>query len=253
MIRVFIVDDENPARREMKRLLAAHADVEIAGEYASAIHALDDAAERKPDVIFLDIQMPDRSGLDAAAQLTGCGAAIVFVTAYDEHALQAFDLAALDYLLKPVEPDRLAKTLDRLRNGQAPPDSPVTGGSGSGSSVPAAAETMLRPGDRIFLRGQDRHWFTPLSAIRLLQSEGNHTRVFFDSEKPLVSRSLNALEQRLPPQLFFRANRSQIVNLKWITATEEWFSGSIKVRLEDGTEVEFSRRQARLFREGFSL
>lgn len=247
MIRVFIVDDENPARREMKRLLAAHGDVEIAGEYASAVLALSEAAGKKPDVIFLDIQMPDRSGLDAAAQLTACGAAIVFVTAYDEHALQAFDLAALDYLLKPVEPDRLAKTLDRLRNGHPPPE------PSSSSSAAPAVETMLRPGDRIFLRGQERHWFTPLSAIRLLQSEGNHTRVFFDSERPLINRSLNALEQRLPPQMFFRANRSQIVNLKWITATEEWFSGSIKVKLEDGTEIEFSRRQARLFREGFSL
>lgn len=239
MIRVFIVDDENPARREMRRLLAAHTDVEIVGEFASAIDATRSASAEKPDVIFLDIQMPDRSGLDAAAQLTQSGAAIVFVTAYDEHALQAFDLAALDYLLKPVEPDRLAKTLDRLRNGQPPPE--------------PATEPMLRPGDRIFLRGQDRHWFTPLSAIRLLQSEGNHTRVFFENEKPLISRSLNALEQRLPTQLFFRANRSQIVNLKWIVSTEEWFSGSLKVKLEDGTEIEFSRRQSRLFREGFSL
>ncbi|RYD31820.1 MAG: response regulator transcription factor [Verrucomicrobiaceae bacterium] len=250
-MRVFIVDDENPARREMKRLLAAHSDVETAGEYASAVQALKEVAERRPDLIFLDIQMPDRSGLDAAAQLAGCGAAIVFVTAYDEHALQAFDLAALDYLLKPVEPERLARTLDRVRHGQ-PPQGESGGGVSPAAPAPAA-ESMLRPGDRIFLRGQDRHWFTPLSAIRLLQSEGNHTRVFFDSEKPLVSRSLNALEQRLPPQLFFRANRSQIVNLKWIVSTEEWFSGSLKVRLEDGTEIEFSRRQSRLFREGFSL
>lgn len=124
---------------------------------------------------------------------------------------------------------------------------------GQASEPRPETEILLRENDRIFLRGTDRNWFTPLSAIRLLQSEGNYTQVFFGNEKPLINRSLNALEQRLPPQLFFRANRSQIVNLKSITSTEEWFSGSLKVRLQDGLEVEFSRRQTRLFRAGFSL
>ncbi|MEZ0387059.1 MAG: LytR/AlgR family response regulator transcription factor [Verrucomicrobium sp.] len=238
MIRALIVDDENPARREMRRLLAAHEDVLVLGEAASASEALQLATDLKPEVIFLDIQMPERTGLEAATALLGNGCEVVFVTAYDEHALRAFDLAVFDYLLKPVEPERLARTLDRLR------------GNGAGDRV---SGQVLREDDRIFLKGSDGHWFTPLSSIRLLQSEGNCTRVYFDEDSPVISRSLATLEERLPPQMFFRANRAQMINVRWIETTEEWFSHSLKVMLKDGTSVELSRRQSRVFRETFGL
>lgn len=238
MIRALIVDDENPARREMKRLLAAHADIELAGEFTSAAECAGQANALKPHVIFLDIQMPGESGLEAAARLAECGARIVFVTAYHQHALHAFELAAFDYLLKPVESERLAITLDRIRGG-LPPEEVV--------------EKPWKEDDRIFLKNSERSWFTPLADIRLLESEGNHTRVLFGDHRPLVGRSLNAFEKRLPATLFFRANRAQIVNLKWIVSTEEWFSGSLKATLEDGSAVEFSRRQSKLFRETFGM
>jgi len=238
MIRAFIVDDENPARREMKRLLADHADVEIVGEYATAADAAAQVAELRPQVIFLDIQMPGESGLEASARLAECGASIVFVTAYHQHALHAFELAAFDYLLKPVEPERLEKTLDRIRSG-TPPDE--------------VAEKPWRAGDRIFLKNTERTWFTTVEEIRLLESEGNHTRVIFTGQRPLVARALTAFEKRLPPEMFFRANRAQIVNLKEIVSTEEWFSGSLKATLADGSTVEFSRRQSKLFRETFGM
>jgi two-component system LytT family response regulator len=173
-----------------------------------------------------------------ASDLLESAREVVFVTAYDTHAIRAFDLNALDYLLKPVEPERLARTLDRIRQGPA---------------TESPSETELQEQDSIFLRSPDRGWFIAVQSIRLLQSEGNYTRLFFDQEKPLISRSLNALAHRLPPQLFFRANRAQIINLRWIAATEEWFSGSLKVRLHDGTEVELSRRQSQTFRDRFSL
>jgi two-component system LytT family response regulator len=238
MIRALIVDDENPARREMRKLLEAHDDLEVVGEAGSATDAVDLCVQCRPDVIFLDIQMPERTGLETAAQMMGGGSEVVFVTAFDEHALRAFDLAAFDYLLKPVEPERLARTLERLR-GELPAD--------RGRAQP------LTEGDRIFLKGAEGHWFTPLESIRLLQSEGNYTRVFFDEERPVIGRSLSALEERLPAQMFFRANRAQMINVRWIVSTEEWFSNSLKVRLKDGTEVELSRRQSRVFRETFGL
>lgn len=239
MIRVFIVDDEKPARRELLRLLAPHADFEIAGEFSSAVEAAAAVGKSKPDVIFLDIRMPDLSGLDAAERFASSDARIVFVTAYAKHSLQAFDVAAFDYLLKPVDPERFARTLDRLRQ-QTPKQEP-------------AAEAVLREDDRIFLRCNGRSWFPALSSICLLRSEGNYTRLHFDAEAPLVPRSLNDFEKRLPPAMFFRANRTEMVNLRWIEATEDWFSNSIKVRLREGTEVTLSRRQSRLFRAQFGM
>lgn len=238
MIRVLIIDDENPARREMKRLLAAHADIEVAGEFVSAAEAAENADELKPQVIFLDIQMPGESGLDAATRLAECGASIVFVTAYHQHAVHAFELAAFDYLLKPVEPERLAKTLDRIRAG-TPPDEET--------------EKPWKSGDRVFLKNTERSWFTTVDEIRLLESEGNYTRVIFGEHRPLVARSLGVFEKRLPPDLFFRANRSQLVNLSTVASTEEWFSGSLKATLADGSTIEFSRRQSKLFRETFGM
>lgn len=238
MIRAIIVDDESPARREMRRLLAGHEDVEILGDFATPSESLA-ALAAKPDLVFLDIQMPGESGLDAATRLASSGASIVFVTAYHQHALQAFELAAFDYLLKPVEKERLAKTLDRFRSG-----------------LPAEAaddDPPWKEGDRIFLRNTDRSWFIPLTEIRLLESDGSHTRVHFGSERPLIGRSLSAFGKRLPGTIFFQANRSQIVNLTSVRSTEEWFAGTLKATLECGATVEFSRRQTRLFREVFGL
>jgi len=239
MIRVFIVDDEKPARRELLRLLAPHADFEVTGEFSSAAEASHALTKLKPDVIFLDIQMPDLSGLDAAEKLAGSEARIVFVTAYAQHSLQAFEVAAFDYLLKPVDPERFARTLDRLRQ--------------HGSKQEPTPEAVLKEDDRIFLRSSGRSWFPALASIFLLRSEGNYTRLHFDAESPLIGRSLNDFEKRLPPSMFFRANRTEMVNLRWIEATEDWFSNSIKARLRDGTEVTLSRRQSRVFRSQFGM
>ncbi len=240
-MKAIIIDDERPARAEMKRLLKPHPEVEIIGEAASSEEALQLIATAKPDLLFLDVQLRGDTGFDLLAQLSGKLPRVIFTTAYDEYAVRAFEVNALDYLLKPVEPARLAEP--ELRASET-----------GDASVPEPGKAgAFTANDRVFIRSEDRCWFVPVREIRMLESEGNHTRVYFGKEKPLIYRSLNSLEERLPGAVFFRANRSQIVNLTFIENVENWFSGNLKVRLREGGEVEISRRQSIEFRERNSL
>jgi two-component system LytT family response regulator len=224
---VLIVDDEPLARRELRRLLGAFPSVEVAGEAGN----IDEARERiealAPEVVFLDIQMPGGTGFDLLAQLERVPR-IVFTTAYDQYAVKAFDVNALDYLLKPIEPERLATALRKI---QAAP--------------PAARDEPL---DQLFVRDGPRCWFVPLREVSLFSAEGNYVRMLWGQERPLLGRSLAALELKLDPQRFFRANRGQILNLDFIGQVELGEGGRLHVQLRDGPEIEVSRRQARLFR-----
>jgi two-component system LytT family response regulator len=250
-MKVVLIDDEELARLELRRLLAHHSDVEIIGE-ADGASAGEELLKRvKPELVFLDIKMPARSGFDLLSVLPTPLPRIVFVTAYDAFALRAFDVNALDYLLKPVHPERLGQTLDRVRSGHVP-------GTEEEAEPPApdpeiGGEMAFGENDPIFIREGERCWFVPLKEVRLLETEGSYTRVHFRVEAPLVYRTLAQLEARLPATLFFRANRGQLVNVTWIEGIESWFSGSLKARLRGGTEVEFSRRQAQYFRGRLSL
>lgn len=240
-MRVVIIDDERPARAEMRRLLKLHPEIEIVGEAATSDDALQIIAKLTPDLLFLDVQMQGDTGFDLLAQLTAPLPKVIFTTAYDEYALRAFEVNALDYLLKPVEPARLNDALQRATR------------SSNNEHPEMDGETKFNENDRVFIREEDRCWFLPVREIRLLESEGNYTRIHFADKKPLIYRSLNALEERLPGSLFFRANRSQIINVTLIDTIENWFSGNLKARLRGGGEVEMSRRQAALFRERASL
>lgn len=244
-MRALLIDDEAPGRSELRRLLAVFTDIVIAGEAADADQARDQIATLKPDLIFLDIQMPEETGLELLASLEPPVPFVVFTTAYDEFAVKAFELNALDYLLKPVDPSRLALTIERLRTKQL--------GIGDQTSTPPDDRELLTAEDKVFVREGDRCWFVQIKQIRLLESEGSYTRVHFESAQPQLFRSLNAMEARLDPKCFFRANRGQIINLDWIEKIEPWFSGGLAVRLKGGTKVELSRRQAQLFREKCSL
>ncbi len=250
-MKVVLIDDEELARLELRRLLAHHSDVEIIGE-ADGASAGEDLLKRvRPDLVFLDIQMPGRSGFDLLSILPAPLPRIVFVTAYDAFALRAFDVNAVDYLLKPVHPERLGQTLGRVRSTPAPgaeaeiqhaePESAVEG------------EMPFGENDPIFIREGERCWFVPLREVRLFETEGSYTRIHFRGESPLLYRTLAQLEARLPNSLFFRANRAQLVNVTFIEGIESWFSGSLKARLRGGPEVEFSRRQAQYFRSRLSL
>ncbi|HEY7333406.1 MAG TPA: LytTR family DNA-binding domain-containing protein [Bryobacteraceae bacterium] len=228
-MRALIVDDERLARAELRRLLEPHPEIHIAGEARNGEEALRLARELAPDLLFLDIQMPGMNGFDLLEQLEDVPQTI-FTTAYDEYALKAFEVNALDYLMKPIVPARLEAALAKLR--------------------PLRGSARL---DQVFVRDGDRCWIVRLPDIFLLESEGNYTRVHFRDQRPLIRRSLNALETQLDPTLFFRAGRKQIVNLKWIEKVDLGPSGGLVVTLRGGRAVEMSRRQSAQLREILSL
>lgn len=250
-MKVVLIDDEELARLELRRLLGHHSEVEIIGEADGFTAGLELMQNVQPDLIFLDIKMPGRSGFDLLAALSAPLPRVVFVTAYDAFALRAFDVNALDYLLKPVHPERLASTLGRVKalpslSGE-PDDAELLDAASEDGGLPFA-ET-----DSIFLREADRCWFVPVQDIRYLETEGNYTRVHLKDASPLICRRLAALEARLPAPLFCRANRAQLVNVRFIERIEPWFSGSLKVHLSGGLQIEFSRRQAQIFRSRSTL
>lgn len=244
-MRALIIDDERLAREELRELLAAHPEIEIVGEAANGPEAQKRIAELQPDLLFLDIQMPEQNGFELLQELEPPVPEVIFVTAYDKYALQAFENSALDYLVKPVEPERLAKAVARLRKLE-----PAAAAAGRAGGELAGA---LTADSQVFVRDGDRCWFVPLRDIVLLEADGSSTRVYFGGHKPVLPRALTALETRLPADQFFRINRSQIVNLKCIENIEPWFSRSLRVKLKGGLEVEFSRRQALVFRESQGL
>jgi two-component system LytT family response regulator len=245
-MKAVLIDDERLARSELRRLLAGFADIEIAGEAANAKQAREQLAALEPELIFLDVQMPGETGLQLLESLDPPMPHVIFTTAYDEFAVKAFELNALDYLLKPVDPARLSAAIERLR-------AKVNGDADAAVAPRPVARDRLDASDKVFVREGDHCWFVEVKSIRLLESEGNYTRVHFDNAQPQLFRSLNAMEERLDPRYFFRANRRQIINLSWIDKIEPWFSGGLLVHLKGGAKVELSRRQAQEFREKMSL
>jgi two-component system LytT family response regulator len=240
-MKALLIDDERLARNELRRLLAAFPEIEIAGEASQPRQARELMAAMRPDILFLDVQMPGETGMEFLESLEPPVPHVIFTTAYDEFAVKAFELNAIDYLLKPVDPARLAAAVERLpglRQAEAP-------------RRPAAG--ILDASDKVFVREGEKCWFVEVGQIRLLESEGNYTRVHFGDAQPQLFRSLNAMEERLDPKFFFRANRRQIVNISWIAGIEPWFSSGLLVQLKGGAKVELSRRQAQEFRERMSL
>jgi two-component system LytT family response regulator len=236
-MKALIIDDERLARKELMTLLEKHDGVEVVGEAANADEAEQRIAELKPDLLFLDINMPGRTGFELLEALDHTPH-VIFVTAYDEHALHAFQVNALDYLMKPIDPSRLEAAISKLPK---PKDSDVP------------EREVLKLDDQIFLKDGERCWFVALRDVRLFESEGNYVRVRFNDQKPLVLRSLNKLEEKLDPHVFFRANRKHIVNLRYVQNIQPWFSGGLNVKLSTGEEIEVSRRQTSRFKELMSL
>lgn len=237
-MKAIIVDDERLARQELKTMLAEHKDIEIIAECANAAEAKEKINQLKPDVVFLDIQMPGKNGLELAQELHPLPE-LIFITAHDEYALRAFEVNALDYLLKPVQPQRLAETLKKLYLKE--------------EESPQEFRTILTDDDQVFLKDGERCWFVKLANVRLFESEGNYVRVIFENNRPLILRSLNNLEQRLSPASFFRASRKHIINLKWVENIEPWFNGGLMVKLRGGEQIEISRRQSVKLKDMMSL
>jgi len=166
---------------------------------------------------------------------------VIFTTAYDEYALKAFEYNALDYLLKPIEPKRLEETINKLIEKDRK------------KNAADSDKEILAESDQVFVKDGERCWFVRLEKVRLLESEGNYVRLYFEDHKPLILRTLNYLDERLDSKTFFRANRKHIVNLKWIDSIEPWLNGGLLVKLKDGHKVEVSRRQAIKFKDMLSL
>lgn len=243
MIKCLIIDDERLARQELRRILENHKNIEILDECGSADEAITKIEELKPDLIFLDIQMPGKNGFDVLEEIIYTPE-VIFVTAYDEFALKAFEVSALDYILKPVEEDRfdesLKKVIQKINDKRQDSD----------ANLPAE---QLGENDQVFVKDGDKCWFIELGKIRLFESEGNYVRVYFDNNKPLILKSLNNLDKKLSDKLFFRANRKHIINLKWIDKIETWFNGGLLVILKDDKKIEISRRQAVKLKDRMSL
>jgi two-component system LytT family response regulator len=216
-MRALIVDDERLARTELRRLLAAHPSLIIVGEAANAGEAHAAIAALAPDL----------ASLDAAP-------AVIFTTAFDQYALRAFDVSALDYLLKPIEPARLAHALRKLE--------PKT-------AISPAQDKAMAVDGKVFIKDGERCWFVALEHIMLFESEGNYTRVYFDGNRPLMLRSLNQLEARLDPARFLRVSRRQIINLDFVAGIAPGPGASMVLTLKGDIKVPMSRRRAAQFRQ----
>ncbi len=240
-LTALIVEDSRLARNEIRELLRPHGDIEIIGEAENVDKAYGFIQAQFPDLLFLDINMPEKTGFDLLEMLDQVPVTI-FTTAYDQYAIRSFEYNALDYLLKPISQERLAKALEKARanfSERAEETGPDT--------------SRLQNDSQIFIKDGERCWLVQIGKIRLFEIVGNYTRVYFDDEKPLLYRSLQQVEEKLPHGTFFRVNRQQIVNLGFVDDVIPWFNVKLKIRLKDGTELELSRRQSVVFKDRMSL
>jgi two-component system LytT family response regulator len=239
-----IVDDERLARNELKKMLTDYPEVEVIGEAGNADEALKLIEELGPEILFLDIQMPAKTGFDLLAELDTVPT-VIFTTAHDEYALKAFEVNALDYLLKPIDPKRLSDAIHKVMF--------LEEREMVNNETRNENKSFLNDSDQVFVKDGEKCWFVKLSEIRLFESVGNYARVFFGTNKPLILKSLNSLEERLDPKTFFRANRKHIVNLRMIEKVEPFFNGGLLLEIKGGEKIEVSRRQAVRFKEMMSL
>ena len=241
-MRALIVDDERLARKELLSLLAEYKEIEIVGEAVNVDDAIEKINQLQPDLLFLDIQMPGKTGFDLLEELEKAPN-VIFTTAYDEYALKAFQVNALDYLLKPIQPERLKEAVTKMTKLQQKED----------AQEGSEEKKKLGINDQVFVKDGERCWFVRLKDIRLFESDGNYIKIYFENFKPMIHKSLNALDERLDDRAFFRASRKHIINLNWVESIESWFNGGLMVMLKGGEKIEVSRRQAAKFKEMMSL
>ena len=240
-IKAVIVEDSRLARNELKELLKAHAEITLVGEAENVDDGLKLIEEHKPDMLFLDINMPEKDGFELLESLDEVPIT-VFTTAYDEYAIKSFEYNALDYLLKPINEKRFAIAIEKVK------EKLTSNAEESDSQV-----QRLTGNSQIFIKDGEKCWLVKIGDISLLEIVGNYTRVFFQDEKPLLYKSLNQVEEKLPEKYFFRANRQQIINTNFIQNVVPWFNGKLKLTMKSGEEVEVSRRQSYLFKDRMSL
>ena len=236
--KTLIVDDERLAREEVKRALKKYPEFEVIGEASHVDAALDLIDTSAPDIIFLDIHMPEKSGFDLLEELTTVPE-VVFTTAYDKYAVKAFELNALDYLVKPLREERFAKAIAKVKQELI-----------AKTKIPSEVLPMHR---KIFIKDGEHCHFIPLSDIYFIESIENYARLYFGKEKAMIKRSLNVLESKLDTTVFFRANRSQIINTTYIKEIHPHFNNRLHITLTTGETVEVSSRQSVKFKNRNSL
>lgn len=239
-MNVLIVDDSRLARKELRQMLSDFKDLEIVGEAANADEARELIHIKDPDLVLLDIQMPGEDGFELLESLPSVPK-VIFTTAFDEYAVQAFEKNALDYLMKPIEADRLEKALRKARNAL------------KNQQPQTAQKSLLGPEDTVFVKDGERCEFITLNNIQYIETLGNYAQIHFNTDKILLKKSLNAIEDSLSPRYFFRANRQVIVNIKSIQKVDPWFNGGYRIELADNQTFDVSRRQASKMNELLSF
>ncbi len=237
-MKAIIIDDERLARKELLSLLENHPNIDVVDEAVNADEAAEKIEQHDPDVIFLDVQMPGKTGFELLETMERVPQ-VIFTTAYDEFALKAFEFNALDYLLKPIQAERLSESVQKIQ--------------AKSSKKSGNRDHKLGGDDQVFVKDGDKCWFVRLSDVRLFESDGNYIKVYFENFKPMIHKSLNALDERLDDRTFFRASRKHIINLGWVESIDTWFNGGLLVQLKGGEKIEVSRRQSARFREMMSL
>ncbi|MDP9077178.1 MAG: response regulator transcription factor [Bacteroidota bacterium] len=217
---VIIVDDERNAREEVRKLLENYPELEIVGEAKNADEAKDLIELKQPDLLFLDIQMPEKSGFELLESLSNVPQ-VIFTTAYDQYAVKAFEVSAIDYLMKPIREERFAKAMEQLK-----------------------LKTNAPNNDRIFVKDRQQFHFISWSKVHLIESMDNYARLYFDDKNVFLKSSLNLLEQKLDEAVFFRINRAQIINIKYIEKITPAPDGRLKLLLKTGDTLEASDRQS---------
>ncbi len=244
-MRAVIIDDERLARQELKRLIEESADtIQVVGEANNGLEGIKTIKKLAPDIIFLDIQMPEMDGFEMLKHLEEIPI-VIFTSAYDEYALEAFRANALDYLLKPIDPTEFINTIQKI-------EKDVENEFYSDVSN-YREDRRLTANDKVLIKDGEKCYFPQLQEIFYFESHGNYVKIYFKENKPMILRSLNALEERLSPEDFFRANRKYLINIHAIKQIENWFNGGLKVTLENNKEVEISRRQAIRFKDIMAL
>jgi len=236
--KTIIIDDERLAREEVKRALKGYPEFEIIGEASHVVEAKEMIESALPDIIFLDIHMPGKSGFDLLEELTTVPE-VVFTTAYDQYAVKAFELNALDYLVKPLRKERFAKTIEKVKAELVKKEEIKT--------------DVLPMHRKIFIKDGENCYFIPLSEIYFIESLDNYARLYFGNQKAMIKRSLNILEEKLDPTVFFRTNRSQIINTHYIKEIYPHFNNKLHITLTTGETIEVSSRQSVKFKNWNSL
>jgi two-component system LytT family response regulator len=255
-LRAIIVEDSRLARLELKALLKLHPEVEIIDEAKNIEIAQEKIEALKPDLIFLDINMPNGNGFELLERLIECPF-VIFTTAYGEFALKAFEVNALDYLVKPIHPKRLAASIEKLNQRiLEATQNPLNQNDNENSNTAIAkseVELPLSIDHKIFVKDGEQCWLIDVAKIRYFESCGNYAKIYFETHKPMIYKSLNLIEQRLNPNVFIRTNRQFIVNTHFIRAIETSGNSGLVLTMEDGKEIDVSRRHTNTFKHLLSL